>query len=64
MATVTRLSRSETAKELARELRKKVQEAYERGATSEATKLLIEEFEHLRKAYDGQLRILRKYAGL
>jgi dynactin complex subunit len=60
----TKHSSSDKAKELAVELRKQLQEAYERGTSSEATRFLIAEFEQLRKAYYEQLRALRKQVGL
>lgn len=50
--------------QLATTLRKKLQEAYERGTTSEATKFLITEFERLRKTYNENLKALRNQAGL
>ncbi len=55
---------ADKSKELATTLRKKLQEAYERGTTSEATKFLITEFERLRKTYNENLKGLRKQAGL
>jgi len=51
-------------KERASELRRQLQESYNRGATSEATKFLIEEFEQLRKSYNEQLKALRKLVEL
>ncbi len=51
-------------KQLAVDLQKNLQEAYERGTTSEATNFLIGEFERLRKAYNEQLRALRKQVRL
>ena len=65
--TMGRLVKSSSAikpKELALEMRRKLQEAYERGTTSEATKFLVEEFEQLRKAYNEQMKDLRKQIGL
>jgi dynactin complex subunit len=64
MSETTKASSSGKSKELAAELRTKLQEAYERGTSSEATKFLISEFEQLRKAYSEQLKTLRKQAGL
>jgi dynactin complex subunit len=60
----TKHSSSNKRKEIAVELRKKLQEAYERGTSSEATRFLIAEFDQLRKAYNEQLKALRKQAGL
>lgn len=57
-------SSADKSKELATTLRKKLQEAYERGTTSEATKFLVTEFERLRKTYNENLKALRKQAGL
>ncbi len=57
-------SSADKSRELATILRKKLQEAYERGTTSEATKYLITEFERLRKTYYENLKALRKQAGL
>ncbi len=57
-------SPAEKSRELATNLRKKLQEAYERGTTSEATKFLIAEFERLRKTYNENVKALRKQAGL
>ncbi len=54
-------SRSE---ELANVLRKKLQEAYDCGAASEAIAFLIQQFEQLRKLYSEHLKALRKEAGL
>ncbi len=56
--------RSLSPKELALELRKRLHEAYQRGATSEVTNWLLEEFGRLRTAYDERLKALRKQAGL
>lgn len=64
MPEPTKYSASNEPKEFADDLRKKLQGAYERGTTSEATKFLIAEFEQLRKAYYEQLRGLRKQVGL
>ena len=55
---------SNKSKELAVELGKKLREAYERGTSSEATRLLVDEFEQLHKAYNEKLKALRKQVGL
>ncbi len=57
-------SSAEKSRELATTIRKKLQEAYERGTTSEATEFLITEFERLRRTYNENLKALRKQAGL
>ena len=57
-------SSADKSRELATTLRKKLQEAYEQGTTSEATKFLTTEFERLRKTYNENLKALRKQAGL
>ena len=57
-------SSPDKSRELATTLRKKLQEAYERGTTSEATKFLITEFERLRNTYNEKLKTLQKQAGL
>jgi len=57
-------SSSDRFKQLADDLRKRLQEAYDRGASAEATKLLVQEFAQLRKKHDDRLRELRKQVGL
>jgi len=64
MSSTPKNSASSEPKELAVQLYKKLQEAYDRGASTEATKFLIEEFTRLRKGYNEQLKALRKQAGL
>ena len=64
MSRTNKSSSSDKPKELAVELRKKLQEAYEQGTSSEATKFLIGEFDQRRKTYNEQLKTLRKQAGL
>jgi hypothetical protein len=64
MSSTPGLSPSSDPKELAVQVQKKLQEAYDRGTISEATKFLIEEFTQLRKVYNDQLKVLRKQVGL
>jgi hypothetical protein len=63
MARAARDPSSNKSKERAVALRKKLQEAYERGATSEGTHFLVDQFVQLRKTYDQQLKALKKQAG-
>lgn len=64
VAALPKTRDDEKSKQRAVELRRKLREAYERGATSEATRFLIEEFAELRKAYEKHIKALRKHGGL
>jgi hypothetical protein len=54
----------EKSKQLAADLRKKLQNAYDRGASAEATRLLVQEFSQLRRKYEERLNELKREAGL
>lgn len=64
MASTTPRSPHSDTKEPDPELRQKLQEAYERGATEEATRFLLDEFQKRREAYSQQLKALRREVGL
>ncbi len=64
MAPPSKNALTDKAKERINALHRKLGEAYERGATSEVTQTLIDDFSQLRKAYEEHIRGLRKDLGL
>lgn len=64
MVRTTETAPVNRAKDLAEELAKKLQQAYDRSTSAEVTKFLREEFERLRKDHDEKLRALKKQVGL
>jgi hypothetical protein len=64
MPGTTRTPSMNGAKHLAEEIAKKLQDAYDRGASTEVTKFLRQEFARLQKEHDEQLKMLKKQVGL